>query len=66
MPTSTLVVDSVERKPTANSPDVADGAPAGTAPPEFEVATIKPTSPDQKGANARIQPTGMVNVVACR
>jgi len=62
MPTSTLVVDSVERKPTANSPDVAKVLPPAP-PPEFEVATIKPTSPDQKGANARIQPTGMVNVV---
>jgi uncharacterized protein (TIGR03435 family) len=62
MPTSTLVVDSVERKPTANSPDIAKVLPPAP-PPEFEVATIKPTSPDQKGANARIQPTGMVNVV---
>ena len=62
MPTSTLVVDSVERKPTPSSPDVAKVLPP-PPPPEFEVATIKPTSPDQKGANARIQPTGMVNVV---
>jgi uncharacterized protein (TIGR03435 family) len=62
MPTSALVVDSVERKPTPSSPDVAKVLPP-PPPPEFEVATIKPTSPDQKGANARIQPTGMVNVV---
>jgi len=62
MPTSTLVVDSVERKPTANSPDVAKVLPP-SPPPEFEAATIKPTSPEQTGANARIQPTGMVNVV---
>jgi uncharacterized protein (TIGR03435 family) len=62
MPTSTLVVDTVERKPTANSSDVATALPP-PAPPEFEVATIKPTSPDQKGTNARIAPTGMVNVV---
>ena len=62
MPTSALVVDSVERKPTANPPEVATVLPP-SPPPEFEVATIKPTSPDQTGTNARIQPTGMVNVV---
>ena len=62
MPTSTLVVDTVERKATANAPDVSKVLPP-SPPPEFEAATIKPTSPDQKGANARIQPTGMVNVV---
>ena len=62
MPTSTLVVDSVERKPSPNSPEAAKVLPP-PPPPEFEVATIKPTSPEQKGTNARIQPTGMVNVV---
>jgi uncharacterized protein (TIGR03435 family) len=61
-PISALVVDSVERKPTANSPDVAKALPP-PPPPEFEVASIKPTSPDQKGTRAQIQPTGMVNVV---
>jgi uncharacterized protein (TIGR03435 family) len=61
MPTSALVVDSVERKPTPSSPDVAKALPP-PAPPEFEVATIKPTAPDQQGQNARILPTGMVNV----
>jgi uncharacterized protein (TIGR03435 family) len=62
IPSSALVVDSVERRPTPNSPDVAKVLPP-PPPPEFEVATIKPTSPDQQGTNARIQPTGMVNVV---
>jgi uncharacterized protein (TIGR03435 family) len=62
MPTSALVVDSVERKPIANSPDVAKALPP-PPPPEFEVASIKPTSPDQQGTRAQIQPTGMVNVV---
>jgi uncharacterized protein (TIGR03435 family) len=61
MPTSALVVDSVDRKPTPNSPEVAKALPP--APPaEFEVASIKPTSPDQQGTRAQIQPTGMVNV----
>lgn len=62
MPTSALVVDSVERKPTANSPEVAKVLPP-PPPAEFEVASIKPTSPDQQGTRAQIQPTGMVNVV---
>jgi uncharacterized protein (TIGR03435 family) len=62
MPTSALVVDSVERRPTPNSPDVANVLPP-PPPPEFEVASIKPTSPDQQGTRAQIQPTGMVNVV---
>jgi len=62
MPTTALVVDSVERRPTANSPEVAKVLPP-SPPPEFEVATIKPTSPEQKGTNAQIRPTGMVNVV---
>ena len=62
MPTSALVVDSVERRPSANSPDVAKVLPP-PPPPEFEVASIKPTSPDQQGTRAQIQPTGMVNVV---
>jgi uncharacterized protein (TIGR03435 family) len=61
MPTSSLVVDSVERRPTPNSPDVAKALPP-PPPPEFEVASIKPTPPEQTGTNARIQPTGMVNV----
>ena len=62
MPTSALVVDSVERKPTANAPGVTKALPP-PPPPEFEVATIKPTSPDQKLTRAQIQPTGMVNAV---
>jgi|SRR5688572_20222281 len=62
MPTATLVVDGVERRPTANSPEAAKVLPP-PPPPEFEVATIKPTSPDQQGTRAQIQPTGMVNVV---
>lgn len=61
LPSSALVVDSVERRPTANSPEVAKVLPPPPAP-EFEVATIKLTSPEQKGMNARIQPTGMVTV----
>ena len=49
-----LVVDSVNEKPTPNEPGVATKIPP--APPaEFEVATIKPSSPDARINNGRIQ-----------
>ena len=60
-PATAIVVDSVNRTPTPNAPEVAKALPP-PPPPEFEVATIKPTAPDTKGTTARIQPTGMVNV----
>ena len=45
MPMAVIVVDSVNEKPTENSPEVAASLPA--APPaEFEVAVIKPSLPD--------------------
>jgi len=44
-PTAVIVVDSVNEKPTDNSPEVAANMPP--APPaEFEVAVIKPSPPD--------------------
>jgi len=44
-PRPVLVVDSVEQKPTANSPDVAKVLPP-LPPPQFDVATIKPGQPE--------------------
>jgi uncharacterized protein (TIGR03435 family) len=45
-PLDVIVVDSVNEKPTDNSPEVAASFPP--APPaEFEVAVIKPTPPDE-------------------
>jgi uncharacterized protein (TIGR03435 family) len=61
LPATAYVVDTVNRTPTANSPEVAKVLPP-PPPPEFEVATIKPTDPEFKGTRAQIQPTGMVNV----
>ena len=61
LPATTFVVDSVNRTPTANSPEVAKVFPP-PPPPEFEVATLKPTDPETKGQRAQIQPTGLVNV----
>ena len=59
IPASAFVVDTVNRTPTPNSPEVAKALPP-PPPPEFEVASLKPTSPDTKGSNIRIQPTGLL------
>jgi uncharacterized protein (TIGR03435 family) len=47
-----LVVDSANETPTPNSPDLARVMPP-LAPPQFEVAVIKPSAPDEK-PNGRI------------
>jgi uncharacterized protein (TIGR03435 family) len=53
-PLPVLIVDSVNEKPTPNAPGVETKIPP--APPtEFEVATIKLSSPDAKGQNGRMQ-----------
>ena len=44
IPTPVIVVDSVNQKPTDNPPGVATILPPA-APPEFEVANIKPSMP---------------------
>ena len=46
-PTPVLVVDSAERGPTANAPEVSKVLPVQYPPPTaFEVAEVKPTDPD--------------------
>ncbi|MFZ0339251.1 MAG: TIGR03435 family protein [Terracidiphilus sp.] len=47
-----VIVDSVNRTPTPNAPDLDKIMPP-LPPPEFEVATIKPSRPDEQG-NGRI------------
>jgi uncharacterized protein (TIGR03435 family) len=59
-PREVLLVDTVLRKPTPNSPEVAKLLPP-LPPPEFDVATIKPSNPETKGARGNIQ-GGQVNV----
>ncbi len=44
-PRPVLVVDSVDRKPTPNAPDLNNLLPPPVLP-QFEVATIKPSKPD--------------------
>jgi len=61
LPMTAYVVDSVNRTPTANSPEVAKVLPP-PPPAEFEVASLKPTDPATTGQRAQIQPTGLVNV----
>jgi uncharacterized protein (TIGR03435 family) len=55
VPQPAIVVDSVDRTPTANSPDIAKLLP-GLADLEFEVATIKPSADNE--AQDTIRPAG--------
>jgi uncharacterized protein (TIGR03435 family) len=52
VPTTVLVVESAERKPTDNSPEVAAALPVTAAPTEFEVADVKLAAPPTSGAFA--------------
>ena len=49
-----IFVDSVNETPTPNAADIAKFMPPPPAP-EFDVAVIKPTSPDFKGTRIQIQ-----------
>ena len=60
---SVLVVDSVNATPTANGADVAVKLPP-LPPPEFEVATVKPTPPEVTTSRGQLTPTGQVNFTA--
>ncbi len=62
IPMPVIVVDSVNQKPTANSPEVAEKIHVPPRPTEFEVADLKPSAPDFRGFMIRIQPGGRVNV----
>lgn len=62
VPTPVVVVDSVNRRPTANPPGVTEKLPP--PPTEFEVAEVKPDDPDNaaRGSNVAIRPGGRVIV----
>jgi uncharacterized protein (TIGR03435 family) len=51
VPVPALVVESANRKPTANAPGVSTDL--SLAPPRFEVASIKPVNPDLRFAGNR-------------
>jgi uncharacterized protein (TIGR03435 family) len=59
-PMPVVVVDSVNRLPTPDSPEATKAFPS--PPTEFEVATVKMSDPDQKGINFQLQPGGRLNV----
>ncbi len=58
VPTPVIVVDSVNEKPSANPPEVAEALPAPPRPTEFEVASIKPSRSDERGGRWGMQPGG--------
>jgi uncharacterized protein (TIGR03435 family) len=68
-PLPILVVDSVNETPTPNSPDFAKILPP-PPPPEFEVATVKPSRPDEKmearidGGQASLQAGTLQQMIA--
>lgn len=61
LPSTAIVVDSVNETPIENPPGVAAAFPP-PPPPEFEVADVKPSPENAPGPMARIQPTGLLNV----
>lgn len=61
IPTAVLVVDSVNQKPTENPPGTAEALPPIVPPTEFEVASVKPSSPDSRGGNFQTQAGGRFN-----
>jgi uncharacterized protein (TIGR03435 family) len=61
VPMPVLVVDSVNRQPTANPPGVAEALPPVPLPTAFEVASVKPAAPAMV-SNFQIQPGGRLIV----
>jgi hypothetical protein len=66
IPTPVMVVDSVNEKPSENPPGVAEALPMVPAPTEFEVASVKPTDPSERGLRFQMQPGGRLNAQECR
>jgi uncharacterized protein (TIGR03435 family) len=56
----TLIVDSVNQKPTANSPGVITSLPSPA--PAFEVASVKPSPPGTPPGGGGLQPGGRYEV----
>jgi uncharacterized protein (TIGR03435 family) len=60
-PSSVIVVDAVNQKPSANLAEVAKVLP--DTPVEFEVADIKPADPNSQGIQVRYTPGGRVDAM---
>ncbi|MEP7353233.1 MAG: TIGR03435 family protein [Acidobacteriota bacterium] len=61
VPMPVVVVESVNQRPIDNPPGTAEALPGILLPKEFEVATIKPTSPDNRNGRFQMQPGGRLN-----
>lgn len=62
VPMPVLAVDSVEQKPTANPPNLAEALPAIPIPTKFVVASVKPADPAVRTGRFDIQPGGRVTI----
>ncbi len=58
IPTPVLMVESVNQKPSANPSGTEEALLSNAAPKEFEVATVKATSPDSRNSRFQMQPGG--------
>jgi uncharacterized protein (TIGR03435 family) len=58
IPTPVIVVDKVNRTPSANPPGTAEVLPSIPAPTEFEVASIKPADMSARTSRYLMQPGG--------
>jgi uncharacterized protein (TIGR03435 family) len=59
VPTPVIVVESVNEKPSPNSPEVSGALPPITLPTEFDVASVKPSDPGgERMSRYQTQPGG--------
>ena len=58
LPMPVIVIEKLERKPAEDPSDVTRKA----EPTEFEVASVKPSAPDEKGMRVNITPGGQVEL----
>jgi uncharacterized protein (TIGR03435 family) len=62
VPMPVIVVDSVEEKPSANPPDLAERLGAGAIPTKFAVASVKPMDPAATRGASQTEPGGRVTI----
>ena len=62
LPVPVIVVDSVDRKPTPDTPATVAGLQITPMPTEFEVAAIKPTLPETQGIRFNVKPGGRLEI----
>jgi uncharacterized protein (TIGR03435 family) len=62
VPMPAIVVDSVNQKPSANPPGLAEALPPIPVPTEFAVASVKPSDPNARAGRLDVQPGGRVTI----